>query len=404
MRGNWSCCMIPNLTGLLTHAQTGWAPTGNWWAMRTYAQMTGSLVETSQQVDSMAITAAKDPSKGQAIALLGDINGYTGDASVTFTVLNSAAYLVRQGHVHATVYRMPDAALYSPIVESSADLPVASDGSVTVPAQFLGAHDALAVFLSWTDPQTTAIHAPEEVVAGNSYDVPVVFTNGSDSQDTQVQTSLAVTADNPADAQGITVNCVPSGGDTCATVSHLAPGESTTAMFHVVVPSGTPAVAYRFVSTTNLVNHGPLTVSNSVDVVSPCALGADCEAENGQLAGGACLATDHPGYTGAGFVACLTSVGANVTQQFGVPTAGTYTLDLRYAAGPNGPSAQLDRTATVTAAGVSQQIVLPKTGSWNTWADATVTVTLPAGVDDIRVAYSNTDRGWFNLDHLVLSQ
>lgn len=405
MRGNWSCCMVPNLTGLLTHTQTGWAPTGNWWAMRTYAQMTGSLVQTSQQVDSMAITAAKDPSKGQAIALLGDVNGYTGSASVTFTGLDSAAYLVREGQVHATVYRMPDGgALYAPMVESSGDLPVAPDGSVTVPTQFVGAHDAVAVFLSWTDPQTTVVHAPDQLIAGTSYDVPVTFTNGSESQDTQVQTSLAVTADDPADAAGITVDCVPGGGAACAVVSHLAPGESATAMFHVVVPPGTPSVAYRLVATTDLVNRGHMTVSNSADVVSPCALGADCEAENGQLAGGACLATDHPGYTGAGFVACLTSVGASVTPQFGVPTAGTYTLDLRYAAGPDGPSAQLDRTATVTAGGVSQQVVLPKTGSWNTWADATVTVTLPAGVDDITVAYNKTDRGWFNLDHMVLTQ
>jgi hypothetical protein len=34
MRGNWQCCTIPNLTGILTNTATGWAPTGNWWVMR----------------------------------------------------------------------------------------------------------------------------------------------------------------------------------------------------------------------------------------------------------------------------------------------------------------------------------------------------------------------------------
>jgi hypothetical protein len=403
MRGNWSCCMIPNLTGLLTNAQTGWAPTGNWWAMRTYTDMTGSLVKTSGEVDSMAISAAKDPSKGRAVALLGDINGYTGAASVTFTGLGSAAYLVRQNQVHATVYRMPDGgALYSRSVEFSGDLPVASDGSVSIPAQFQGQHDAIAIYLSWTDPQITTIKAPAEMVPGNSYDVPVVVTNGSDSPDTQVQTSLTVTAANPADAAGITIDCSTGGGGTCPTVNQLLPGQSTTATFHVDVPASAPAVPYRLVSTTNLINRGHVTIGDSADVISPCGLGTICEAENGQLAAGACFASDHPGYTGSGFVACFTASGPSVTQQFAVPAAGTYTLDLRYAAGPNGPNST--RTATVTADGVSQQVQLPLTGSWNTWGDSKVTLQLKAGVNDIKVAYLPTDLGWFNLDHLVLTQ
>src|SRR5665647_3282327 len=61
MRGNWSCCTIPNLTGLLTKTPSGWAPNGNWWVMRTYADLTGSLVSTSEQVGSTAISASVDP-------------------------------------------------------------------------------------------------------------------------------------------------------------------------------------------------------------------------------------------------------------------------------------------------------------------------------------------------------
>jgi hypothetical protein len=122
------------------------------------------------------------------------------------------------------------------------------------------------------------------------------------------------------------------------------------------------------------------------------------------MADGACLATDHPGYTGPGFVACLTDVGPSVTQKFSVPAAGTYRLDLRYAAGPDGPSARVDRTMTIMSNGVSQQVTLPKTGSWNTWNDATAAVQLAQGDNEITVAYTRTDTGWINLDHLVLSQ
>ena len=50
MRGNWVCCMTPNLTGVLTQTGGTWTTSGNWWAMRTYADMTGTLVNTSGQV------------------------------------------------------------------------------------------------------------------------------------------------------------------------------------------------------------------------------------------------------------------------------------------------------------------------------------------------------------------
>jgi hypothetical protein len=402
MRGNWTCCMIPNLTGLLAHAQTGWAPTGNWWAMRTNADMTGSLVKTSGQVGTMAISAAKDPSKGQAVALLGDANGYTGAATVNFTGLGSAAYLVRERQVHATVYRLPDGVLYSKRVQFSGNLDVADDGSVSVPVSFEASHDAIAVYLSWSHPQTTSIRAPELMVPGGSYEVPVVFTNGSTSPDTEVQTSLAITAEDPNATAGITVEAVDGGGSTARIVHQLGAGESTTATFQVEIPESAPNVAYRLVATTSLINHGHLTVTDSTDVIAPCALGATCEAENGQLAGGACPATDHPGYTGTGFVACFTSPGGSVTQQFAVPADGAYTLHLRYAAGPNGPMST--RSATVTANGVSQQVQLPLTGSWNTWGDSAVTLQLKAGRNDIAVSYQPTDLGWFNLDHLVLTR
>jgi hypothetical protein len=404
MRGNWNCCMIPNLTGLLTNAQTGWAPTGNWWAMRTSADMTGSLVASSNMVDTMSITAAKDDSKQQAVALLGDLNGYTGAANVTFTGLSSTPYLVRNGQVHATVYRIPEGTLYAPIVQFAGDLPVAADGSISVPTNFTGTHDAVSIYLSWSGPQTLAVQAPSSMTPGNSYDVPVVVTNSGGSAATGVATSLAVTASDPSKVQGIVVTCT-AGGATCPTVSSLAPGASTTATYHVAIPASLPPAAYRLVGTSTFAIGGTShTITNSVDLVAACGPEVNCEAENGQLAGGACTASNHPGYTGSGFVACFdtTASGRSVTQQFSVAKAGTYTLDLRYAAGPDGPAAQVARTATLTANGSSQQIQMPPTGSWNTWGVVTATLQLAAGTNNVSITKGAADNGWFNLDHLVL--
>ena len=403
MRGNWTCCEIPNLTGLLSQTSTGWAPNGNWWALRTYADLTGSLVSTSGEVGATAISAAKDESAHRAVAIVGDSDGYTGPASVTFTGIASTPWLLRHGKLHATIYRIPDQApVYQPQVVYSQTVDARS-GSVTLPFTFQSAHDAFGVYLSWDDPQQLSLGAPDQLAAPGTYEVPVTLSNGTDAADVDVRTSLTVSSADPADAAQLSVRCEGATGSTCPPVRHVPAGGSTTATFIVQVPASAPKVGYRFNATTTAVTrHGPITVQNSADVIVPCGVGDTCEAETGDLTGGACFASDHPDYTGTGFVACLTNAGPGVTQRFAVPAAGTYTFDVRYAAGPNGPATT--RTATITVDGAPQgQLQLPRTGSWNTWGDATVTLQLPAGPHTIGVSVGATDTGWFNLDHFVLS-
>ncbi|MEW2562502.1 RICIN domain-containing protein [Streptomyces griseorubiginosus] len=148
MRGNWVCCVTPNLTGVLTQSGGSWQPTGNWWALREYADMTGTLVDTSGQVGSTAISAAVDPSAGRAVAVVGDSNGYTGAASVTFTGLSSLPWPANDGNVHVTVHRIPDQApLAAPQTVYDQNVSTAG-GSITVPFTFQGAHDAFTVYLT----------------------------------------------------------------------------------------------------------------------------------------------------------------------------------------------------------------------------------------------------------------
>ncbi|NUS12903.1 MAG: ricin-type beta-trefoil lectin domain protein [Streptomyces sp.] len=179
MRGNWSCCMTPNLTGVLTQSNGTWQPNGNWWALRTYADMTGTLVNTSGQVGSTAISASEDSTAKRAVAVLGDSNGYTGSASVTFTGLSSVPWLANNGSVNVTVERIPDQyPLSAPQVVYNQNVST-SAGSLTVPVTFQASHDAFAVYVtpagSTSGGTSGALHA---VGAGKCLDVPNSSTTG----------------------------------------------------------------------------------------------------------------------------------------------------------------------------------------------------------------------------------
>ncbi|MBS2966868.1 ricin-type beta-trefoil lectin domain protein [Actinocrinis puniceicyclus] len=146
MRGNWVCCETPNLTGVLTNSGGSWQPTGNWWTMRDYADMTGTLVNTSGQVNSTAVSASEDSTNKRAVAIIGDSNGYTGSASVTFNGLATQPWL--GSSVNVVVQRIPDQApLSSPQVVLNQTMN-ASGGSMTVPFTFQASHDAFAVYLT----------------------------------------------------------------------------------------------------------------------------------------------------------------------------------------------------------------------------------------------------------------
>jgi hypothetical protein len=139
----------PYLAGtIVSNGSGGYSYTGQWWTFRTYADLTGSLVSTSGEVGTTAISAAEDSSKRRAVAIIGDENGYTGAASVTFSGLSSVPWLANNGNVDVTVDRIPDSSpLNSPQVISS-QIESTSSGSITVPITFQSSHDAFAVYLT----------------------------------------------------------------------------------------------------------------------------------------------------------------------------------------------------------------------------------------------------------------
>jgi len=181
MRGNWVCCVTPNLTGVLTQSGGTWQPTGNWWALRDYADMTGTLVDTSGQVGSTAISASEDATNKRAVAIIGDSNGNSGTSSVTFNGLSSVPWLTNAGSVHVTVHRIPDQApLGAPLTVYDQNLS-ASGGSITVPLTFQATHDAFTVYLtpasSGGEGFPTGSH--QLVVANNNLCLDVYGNSGS---------------------------------------------------------------------------------------------------------------------------------------------------------------------------------------------------------------------------------
>ena len=121
------------------------------------------------------------------------------------------------------------------------------------------------------------------------------------------------------------------------------------------------------------------------------------EAENAKLSQ-ANVATNHTGFTGTGFVDYVNTTGGYVEWTVTRTAAGTVRLTFRYANGlaPNRPLNVSVNGGTATA------VNFPGTGSWNTWATTSVTVTLKAGTNTIR-ATATTANGGPNMDSLSVA-
>ena len=136
----------------------------------------------------------------------------------------------------------------------------------------------------------------------------------------------------------------------------------------------------------------------------PCAFGSICEAETGTLTGGAKLATDHNDYSGAGFVAGLENTGAAVSSAVtGVPRAGTYQLQLRYANAAAGAQPIQSRRISVTAGTQSPTTAtLAPTNSWDAWRIVSIPVWLAAGANTVTLGCPDAASCNVNLDTITL--
>jgi hypothetical protein len=123
------------------------------------------------------------------------------------------------------------------------------------------------------------------------------------------------------------------------------------------------------------------------------------EAERGVLSGTATIATDHTGYSGAGFVAgFITSTSASVAMTVFVPSATTYAVTIRYSAG-NGTSSNTSLIVNGSNLGI---LTFTGTANWDTWANMVVMVTLNSGVNTISLASTISSAACINIDYITL--
>ncbi|GAB1511346.1 TIM-barrel domain-containing protein [Actinophytocola sp. KF-1] len=109
--------------------------------------------------------------------------------------------------------------------------------------------------------------------------------------------------------------------------------------------------------------------------------------------------TDHPGYTGTGFVDGFATSSDSVTVDVN-SVSGTHSLKFRYA---NGSGATATRTVYVDGVSVGT-VSLPATANWDTWGTATLSTSLTAGKHAIRLSYDASNTGAINLDNITVAR
>ena len=119
------------------------------------------------------------------------------------------------------------------------------------------------------------------------------------------------------------------------------------------------------------------------------------EAENATISQGV-AESNHLGFSGTGFVNYDNVTGSWVEFPVTAAAAGQTSLTLRYA---NGTTVNRPMDIAVNGTVVASGLSFPGTGNWDTWASATIPVTLNAGANTVR-ATATTANGGPNVDYL----
>ncbi|WP_290863322.1 discoidin domain-containing protein [Hamadaea sp.] len=119
------------------------------------------------------------------------------------------------------------------------------------------------------------------------------------------------------------------------------------------------------------------------------------EAENPPAVCDGTIDSNQPPFSGTGFCNTANAIGGYAEWKVDAPAAGPYTLTFGWA---NGTTADRTSTVTVNGATVATPAFAP-TGAWTTWTTTSVSATLAAGVNTIRVA-GTTSGGAPNLDYV----
>lgn len=120
------------------------------------------------------------------------------------------------------------------------------------------------------------------------------------------------------------------------------------------------------------------------------------EAESSAAACTGTIDSNHTGYSGSGFCNGNNAIGAYAQFTVNAPDEGTATLVMRFA---NGANASRPADLIVNGTTVQPALAFEATGAWNAWATQTVSVSVNAGGNTIRLN-PTTSGGLANIDYL----
>jgi alpha-galactosidase len=228
------------------------------------------------------------------------------------------------------------------------------------------------------------------------------FVNSTNAVGSFVQWTVNATADGPATlvvdyANGTTANRpmdVFVNGTLAAQALPFPPTGAfslwNTSFLTANLRAGSNTI--RAVSTT--ANGGPNL--DYLDVVTGVVPLNQYEAEGATISQGV-VESNHPGFTGSGFVNYDNVVGSFVDFTVNVTQSGPTALRIRFA---NGTTVNRPMDITVNGA-MAASVSFPGTGDWANWVTVTTTVNLGAGDNTIR-ATATTANGGPNLDNILV--
>lgn len=126
------------------------------------------------------------------------------------------------------------------------------------------------------------------------------------------------------------------------------------------------------------------------------------EAEDAEKTGNAKVDTDHPGFSGTGFVGGLWISESSLTYNVNAANAGNYSVKTRYSLGFGDG---IDRNLSLYVNDKKiKQVEFFDLKSWDKWADRYDNVFLKEGSNTITFRYDDGDSGNVNLDYITVTE
>jgi hypothetical protein len=132
--------------------------------------------------------------------------------------------------------------------------------------------------------------------------------------------------------------------------------------------------------------------------INPTASQSGTLEAEGALLRGPVVATNQAGYTGTGFADYVNATGDVIEWTVNVATAGSFSLQFRYA---NGGSINRPLQLRVNETVVAATLAFAPTGGWATWSLSSATANLVAGTNHIRLTTVGSNGP--NIDNLSFS-